>query len=406
MRKKQCDGSLTYGHSYLVIEDWYTVGDEERNPRDPIRITDSLGQIGSKDTGSLPSSSPLKSNLEDGDVFASLVEEDGNQSQSLANIPATRAKIGLDRYTTQLVASDAHSTSALAGKRKRPASGQALRDIDVNTSLGQNNTKRIKGATDGKHSTVDSPTDPLEFNRYLVLQGNHASTSYHNEYHNTTATTVDGPTSTRTPVETRNNSPLTSKAKSLALSSSAAPYISRTTRPAPSLNTRMPVSHETALPITRPLRIQPLRSILSPNNRRNSIVDVLAVITFVSPHVVTPPRLPPKRDLRLLDPSCPSTRQPVLFSVFVNPDRFRPAVGTVALFRSVTTHEWNGGSLNAYDKDCAGRKWFLSNPVGVDGCDVQALEDFYKKWLDGEQKKEAEKELLKVLELEERQRAG
>ena len=364
----------------------------------------------SKDTDSLPSKLLLSSSSEDNGVYASIMGNDDQAHQVSTKPPPPRVAFAGNHIIAKSKASDARSTPGFIRRRKRSASGEALRDVDANTALGEHNDiKRIKRATDRGDSTVDSPTKSTDFNRHIVPQRSHASTSDPREYYDTTAEMAeigDRSTSTLVPMETRTAFRPIMKAKSLALSSSMVPKNTRTLRPVPSSSTRITMSRDTVLPITRPLRIQPLRSILSPNNRRNSVVDVLAVITFVSPHVVTPPRLPPKRDLRLLDPSCPSTRQPVLFSVFVDPNHFRPAVGTVALFRSVTTHEWNGGSLNAYDKDCAGRKWYLPNPVGVDGCDIQGLKDYYKQWLAEEQKKEAERELLKELELEERQRQG
>ena len=62
-----------------------------------------------------------------------------------------------------------------------------------------------------------------------------------------------------------------------------------------------------------------------------------------------------------------------MLSVFVAPEAFSPAVGTVALFRSVTTNKWDGGSLNAFGRDCEGKEWFLPDPRDVAGCDVLGL---------------------------------
>ena len=61
-----------------------------------------------------------------------------------------------------------------------------------------------------------------------------------------------------------------------------------------------------------------------------------------------------------------------------------PEVGTVALFRSVTTNKWDGGSLNAFKRDCEGRNWFLESPQGVDGCDVTALKAWWENRQAGE----------------------
>jgi len=88
-----------------------------------------------------------------------------------------------------------------------------------------------------------------------------------------------------------------------------------------------------------------------------------------------------KRDLRIVDPS---SDKAVLLSVFDDPLHFTPAVGTVALFRNLRMHEWDGGSLNAYEKYCAGYEWFVPNPVGVEGCDVEALREWWVERQEGE----------------------
>ncbi len=130
------------------------------------------------------------------------------------------------------------------------------------------------------------------------------------------------------------------------------------------------------LPINRPLNICPLGSLTGQNATRNKVQDVFAVICSVEESVVKPPKgMPLKRDIRIMDPS---TDKKVLVSVFVDPETFKPAVGTVALFRSLTTHEWDRGMLNVYANMCAGRAWFLKDPVGVDGCDVKALKEWWE----------------------------
>ena len=80
----------------------------------------------------------------------------------------------------------------------------------------------------------------------------------------------------------------------------------------------------------------------------------------------------------------PSTDKRVLVSVFVDPASFVPEVGTVALFRSMTTHEWERGMLNVYPQHCGGRKWFVRDPVGVEGCDVMGLRDWWERKMEKE----------------------
>ena len=104
------------------------------------------------------------------------------------------------------------------------------------------------------------------------------------------------------------------------------------------------------------------------SKRQNGLVDVFGVVHSVSD--VTNCKLGPKRDLRLVDDT---TDKRVLLSVFVDPHNFTPAVGTVALFRSVRTHRFDGYSLNAYAKDCAGYDWFIPNPEWICEASVRKL---------------------------------
>ena len=129
--------------------------------------------------------------------------------------------------------------------------------------------------------------------------------------------------------------------------------------------------------ITRPLSLTTLAEVtgLPHTLQRNRVIDIFAVIVEVSPTVVTRTHLshldvPLSRNLRIVDPS---TFKKVQLTVFVDATDFKPTVGTVALFRSVTTHEWDGGSLKAYPRDCMGREWFLPWPWDVEECDVKAM---------------------------------
>ena len=126
------------------------------------------------------------------------------------------------------------------------------------------------------------------------------------------------------------------------------------------------------LPIERSLDVRPLSTLRG--CRRNDVFDVFAIVHSVSDPEFTRLRMP-KRSIRLVDPS---TDKKVLLSVFVDPDNFVPAVGTIALIRSVTTHEWEGGSLNIYPNPCEGREWFQPDPVGVTGCDVEAMRQWWE----------------------------
>ena len=135
--------------------------------------------------------------------------------------------------------------------------------------------------------------------------------------------------------------------------------------PSPSPSTPKPPR-----PISRPLKVIPLADLIGRRAVRGRILDVCVLICFVSEEIIKRRDMPDIRHLRVTDLS---TKKRVLFSCCTNPHLFFPPVGTVALLRNVSTHEWDGGSLNAYPRDCAGREWFIQDPVGIDGCDVDGL---------------------------------
>lgn len=135
-------------------------------------------------------------------------------------------------------------------------------------------------------------------------------------------------------------------------------------------------SKKPLLPIQKPLRLTPLARLTGAYASRNKAHDVLAVVCSPPAPIIRRRGMPPQRDLRIMDPS---TEKEVSLTVFVDPEHFDPAVGTVALFRRVITHQWNGGSLKVYEKECGGRRWFIPDPVGVEGCDVEGL----RRWWEG-----------------------
>ena len=129
---------------------------------------------------------------------------------------------------------------------------------------------------------------------------------------------------------------------------------------------------------SRPLKLSPLSNLIGPKVPRNRVHDIFAAIWSIEPNVVKRRGMPAQRHLRLIDSSM---TKKVQLTVFVDAENFLPKVGTVALFKGVTTHEWDGGSLKAYPRDCAGRQWYIPNPVGIEGCDSKALRSlFLERW--------------------------
>ena len=194
----------------------------------------------------------------------------------------------------------------------------------------------------------------------------------------------------------KENSSETSEAVDLinpATTQLQAPTTTTTTTKTPSLKPTTSVSQQALLALERgtplkrirsPLELYRLASMTGNRKNQNRRGDYFATISWIDNKTIKRFCMPLKRDLRIVDPS---TEKQVLLSVFVDPVNFTPAVGTIALFRNLRTHEWDGGSLNAYEKDCKGYDWFVPFPVGVSGCDVEGM----TKWWDEKQEGEREK---------------
>ncbi|KAI1471260.1 uncharacterized protein F4812DRAFT_413315 [Daldinia caldariorum] len=122
----------------------------------------------------------------------------------------------------------------------------------------------------------------------------------------------------------------------------------------------------------KPLKLTKLRSIPNLPYKQNWSVNVLAVVSAISG--LEPSGLPPysQRQARLADPS---TDKHVLLTVFLDPEQFMPAVGSVVLLLGVKNHRFDGGSLKKYESDrpAAGNSWWYENPTQFEWCDVEGL---------------------------------
>lgn len=123
---------------------------------------------------------------------------------------------------------------------------------------------------------------------------------------------------------------------------------------------------------TKPARLTPLRMIPHLPYKQNWMVNILAVVSSISD--VEPSHLPPyhQRTARLTDPSTPKH---VLLTVFLDPDDFTPAVGSVVLILGVKNHRFDGGSLKKYasDRPKNGARWWFQEPDELGWCDVAGL---------------------------------
>ncbi|KAI1801445.1 hypothetical protein F4811DRAFT_534459 [Daldinia bambusicola] len=122
----------------------------------------------------------------------------------------------------------------------------------------------------------------------------------------------------------------------------------------------------------KPVKLTKLRSIPNLPYKQNWSVNVLAVVSAISG--LEPSGLPPysQRQARLADPS---TDKHVLLTVFLDPEQFTPAVGSVVLLLGVKNHRFDGGSLKKYESDrsTAGNSWWYENPTQFEWCDVEGL---------------------------------
>lgn len=249
------------------------------------------------------------------------------------------------------------------GKRKRLF--QALPNSEERNRKRNENFSKFDPTTDPRDIKImrlatERSATPLKINRIELparLEGNHMIASKN--------VGIDLPQSLDVPRKPERVNP-----KYLALHPSTAKSL-------PASVTAKFTGSQGLLAIKTPLRICTLGSLTGRNATRNKVHDVFAVVCSVQEYVVKPPKnMPRKRDIRIMDPS---TDKKVLVSVFVDPDNFKPTVGTVALFRNLTTHEWDCGMLNVYHDKCAGKAWFIKDPVDVEGCDVKVLKEWWEK---------------------------
>ncbi|EEP77708.1 predicted protein [Uncinocarpus reesii 1704] len=170
-----------------------------------------------------------------------------------------------------------------------------------------------------------------------------------------------------------------------------------------------PRNHSRALSMTRNPNLLPIHTLFHPPRplpRRNYIVDIFGVVSWISPTTIVRRNMPPKRDLRVVDASFTShpyrNQHPnndklelgISVSVFVDAERFHPPIGTVALFQALKTHEWEGVSLNAYEKECGGGKeWFVCDQQKLEGSgyDFVGMRSWWEQWNKAREKQAEEK---------------
>lgn len=126
-----------------------------------------------------------------------------------------------------------------------------------------------------------------------------------------------------------------------------------------------------------PLKLTTLHAIPSLPYAQNWMCNVLVIIASLSP--VEASYLPPykQRTARLADPS---TAKQVHLTVFLDPESFSPAIGSVVLLTGVKNHRFDGGSLKKYASDAKdGQGWWFEDPVDMTWCDVAGIKAWWKQ---------------------------
>ncbi|KAK0614321.1 hypothetical protein B0T14DRAFT_390535, partial [Immersiella caudata] len=112
---------------------------------------------------------------------------------------------------------------------------------------------------------------------------------------------------------------------------------------------------------TEPMKLTNLQAISKLPYRQNWMVNVLAVVTWLSD--VEPTYLPPntQRRARLADHT---TDKQMLLTILLDAADFTPQIGSVVLLVGVKNHQFEGGSLRKYasDRPKTRKRWWTEHP--------------------------------------------
>jgi hypothetical protein len=139
--------------------------------------------------------------------------------------------------------------------------------------------------------------------------------------------------------------------------------------------------------------LQPLAQSSLPS--RNYTCSVFAIISWCSPNLIFPRQaqspFPPKRHIKIHDPTIASRYAGITLAVYDNARKFRPKIGTVALFRGVVMQRWEGEViLNAYARkgereeaagygERGGNAWYVDDEERLIemGYDARSLKEWW-----------------------------
>ena len=145
----------------------------------------------------------------------------------------------------------------------------------------------------------------------------------------------------------------------------------------------------------------------SPLPSRNYTCSIFAVVSWCSPNLMYPRHaqspFPPKRHIKIHDPSIASRYAGVTLAVYDNAQTFKPRIGTVALFRGVVMQRWEGEViLNAYvrrvdpgsNSEQGDRGWYEDDEDNLRGMgyDVRTMRDWWAERSQGVGQKRLKKQ--------------
>jgi hypothetical protein len=172
------------------------------------------------------------------------------------------------------------------------------------------------------------------------------------------------------------------------------PPVQSTQAPGRAAATTTPTSTPAIPPLhTLSSLLQPPAHSLLPS--RNYACSVFAIISWCSPNLIFPRQaqspFPPKRHVKIHDPTIASRYAGITLAVYDNAQKFRPKIGTVALFRGVVMQRWEGEViLNAYarkgdrekavgDGEKGGNAWYVDDEERLVemGHDVRSMKEWW-----------------------------
>lgn len=151
----------------------------------------------------------------------------------------------------------------------------------------------------------------------------------------------------------------------------------------------------TPLSSTAPLHT--LSSLLSPPTplpRRSYCCTIFATVSWVSPSIIHKPNTPypPKRHIKIHDPTISHRQSGITVAVFIDAKNFRPNIGTIALFKGLVMQRWEGevilnkyASLGDRKRDSLSQptpqeEWFIHDEkrLGEIGFDVHGMRAWWE----------------------------